>query len=101
MIKTSGTEKKRDFIFDLLEEEYERRIEVISETRKIEAEDVVTISTLVLNREMGELVHEMEALKQNIGEVKDEMVTSKTMKWWLGIGLTIATIVISLVSVFI
>ncbi len=98
MIKTSETEKKRDFIFDLLEEEYRRRIEVISKTRKLEPDDVVAISTLILNREMGELVREMEVLAGNIGEVRDDMVTKKTLAYGLGIGLTIVTIVISLVA---
>jgi len=98
VIETSETGKKRDFIFDLLEEEYKRRIEVISRTGKLEPDDVVAISTLILNREMGDLVREMEVLAGNIGEVRDDMVTKKTLAWGLGIGLTIVTIVISLVA---
>ena len=100
-IKTSEKEKKSDFIFELLEEEWKRRIEVISRTRKLESEDIVTITTLTLNREMGELIQEMEVLTRNIGEVREEMVTRGTLMWGLGIGLTIVTIVISLVTALI
>ena len=80
----------------MLEEEWKRRIEVISKTRKLEPEDVVTIATLTLNREMGELVQEMRVLTQDIGKIRTEMVTSGTLKWWLATGFAAATIVISL-----
>ena len=93
-MKTSEEGKKRDFIIELMEKEWERRVEVISQTRKLEPDDIVTIATLTLNREMGELAHEM-------GVIRKEMVTKKTLAWGLGVGLTIVTIVISLVTHFI
>lgn len=83
--------KKRDFIFELLEREWDRRIDIVHKTKKIEPEDVVTISVLTLNREMGELAKEME-------KVGETMVTKGTLKWLLGVGFTIVTIVLSLVT---
>jgi len=89
-MKMSEKKEKTDFISELLEKEWDRRVEVVSRTGKLEPDDVITIATLTLNREMGELAQEM-------GELRKEMVTKETLKWTLGIGLTIVTIVVSIV----
>jgi len=83
--------ERRDFIFELLEKEWDRRMNIIHDTKKIETEDVVTISVLTLNREMGECVKEIEIVQKN-------MVTKGDLRWALGIGFTFVTIVISLVT---
>ena len=92
MIETSEEKKRSDLIFELLEEERKRRVEVVSKTRKLEPDDIVTFATLTLNHEMGELAREMGVVARDLGELKKEMVTKKTLAWGLGILLTLLTI---------
>jgi len=93
MIKMSE-QKKKDFIIDLMNEEYNRRIDIISKTGKLDPNDIITIATLTLNYEMGELVQEM-------AEIRTEMVTRKTLTYGLGILVTILTIVSLIIKIFI
>jgi len=92
VIETSEEKKRSDLIFELLEEERKRRVEVVSKTRKLEPDDIVTFATLTLNHEMGELAREMGVVARDLGELKKEMVTKKTLAWGLGILLTLLTI---------
>lgn len=101
MIKTSEEEKRRDLIFELMEEEWERRVKVVSSTGKLEPDDIMTFATLKLNREMGDLASEMGVLARDLGELKQNMVTKETLTQVLGVGLTIVTIVLSLVALLI
>ncbi len=93
MIKISE-EKKKDLIIELMEEEHRRRIEVISKTGKLEPDDIITIATLTLNREMGELAQEM-------GKIRTEMATKKTLAYGLSSLVAILTIVSLIIKIFI
>jgi len=93
-ILSEKNEERRNLIFELLDKEWERRVETISRTRKIESDDVLVICTLTLNREMGELAAEVK-------ELREKMVTKTDLKWGLGVGLTIVTIIISLISLLV
>jgi len=117
LTEVSEEEKKtRDFISELLDREWDRRIDIIHKTKKIEPDDVVAISVMTLNREMGEMTKEMEEMTKEMEMMRDTsssafagvtktMVTKdevakfvKLLKWGLGVGFTIVTIVISLIT---
>jgi len=83
--------KKTDFVFELLKKECNRRIEEIWKTQKIEPQDVLTLSVLKINGEVDELAGTTESMKK-------AMVTKKDLWRAVGIGLTVATLVISVVT---
>ena len=60
-------------ISELLDREWERRVEEISRTRRIKSRDVLTITTLTLNREVGEVAHEVEMLRTAVGVLAKEV----------------------------
>jgi len=100
-MKTSEEKKRSDLIFELLEEERKRRVEIVSKTRKLEPDDVMTFATLTLNREMGELAEEMSVIAKDVGDLRKEIVTKKTLAWGLGILLALVSIVSVLTQLFV
>ncbi|GEM_PF-2875608 len=64
-----------ELIFRILEEERERRIRKVVETRKIESEDAVIIAVLGLNEEIGEIRSEIGMLRSRIDELSEKMAT--------------------------
>ena len=81
--------ERKDFAFQLLEKDWERRIEEIYKTQQIKPDDVVVICTMKLNREVGELTTTV-ATKADVS----------TLKWVTGIGLTLVTIIVSIIAIF-
>ena len=86
--------EKDEFVFDLLEKEREKRVDKIYKTKKIKNEDVLVISVLRLNYEMGELAIEMKEIdkdiddldgdidevKQNIKKMGEQAITKRDLK---------------------
>jgi len=65
--------EKDEFVFDLLEKEREERVEKIYKTKKIEPDDVLVISVLRLNHEMGELTAEMKDINKDIDDLDNDI----------------------------
>jgi len=86
--------KEKDLVSDLLEKEWTKRVDEVTKTGILKPNDIVVFGCLKLNYEMATLAEEMAKIRQ-------DMVTKSDFKWWLGVGLTVATAIITLVSKFI
>lgn len=81
--------KKRQFIYELLERDFQRRLDEIYSTKKIKSEDIVAISIRTLNEEVGELIEKV-AMKKDISLIK----------WMIGVGFTVLSVVMALLKMF-
>lgn len=93
--------KKRDLVFELLEKEWDKRVEDIHRTREIKPEDILTISILTVNRELEELTEHVKKLeegmatKEDIEKVKDDI---NTLRWMVGIGFVVVSVIVTVVA---
>lgn len=82
--------RKRDLVFQLLEKEWDMRMEKIIQTGKYETEDFLRFGVIELNDELGDIGGYLKRMA-----TKDDV---KTLKWGIGIGFTALGLVIALLS---
>ncbi len=90
-----------ELIFRILEDERERRIKMVVEIRRIEAEDAAIIAVLGLNEEIGEIRSEIGILRSKVDELSERMATKddiRTTQWVTVICFAVLTVIVALLS---